>query len=64
MSKVSIIVAAIARIPVNFITKVGEDIKTLNEQAANKPEELSEEDLAEARALLAAKKARNSGHGK
>lgn len=46
MTKISTFVAAVARIPVNFISEVGRDIKTLNEQAAAKPEvvELTEDE--------------------
>jgi hypothetical protein len=59
MTKISTFVAAVARIPVNFIAEVGRDIETLNKEAA-KPKapqmELTED---EQQMLEAMRKRRN-----
>jgi hypothetical protein len=52
MTKISTIVAAVARFPVNFFADVGKDIKTLNEQAAVKPPKLDDLTEEEVQGLL------------
>lgn len=56
MTKISTFVAAVARIPVNFITEVGRDIKTLNEEAAKPKVQATEAELEEALELVRAKR--------
>ena len=58
MSKITTIVAAIARIPVNFISEVAKDIDTLNKQAASKPASVALDD--EELQMIEARRARKA----
>lgn len=65
MSSITSIVAAVARIPVNFIAEVGRDIKTLNEKAATKPPKLDDLTEEEIQGLLKRRAQRTQqGQGK